>query len=202
MILDRRAFHHALLGLFAVPAVGCARRDTSESPHRVLYLLDDEARQSRVLAGARQEGTVAIYTSLNTQDSVPLTSAFEERYGVKTELWRSSSEPRRAACCRGGEGRSLCLRRLWRRTDPKWRPVSAKGCSNDSTAPTSRTWRRLRFRTTGTTSLTASTFSPSRTTPTSCSPPRCQIPTTTYCTHGSRAGSASRPAMSTGSARW
>ena len=92
MILDRRAFHHALLGLFAVPAVGCARRDTSESPHRVLYLLDDEARQSRVLAGARQEGTVAIYTSLNTQDSVPLTSAFEERYGVKTELWRSSSE--------------------------------------------------------------------------------------------------------------
>lgn len=92
MVLDRRAFHRALLGLFAVPAVGCTRPDTSGSPHRALYLLDDEARQARVLAGARQEGTVAIYTSLNTQDSVPLTSAFEERYGVKTELWRSSSE--------------------------------------------------------------------------------------------------------------
>jgi iron(III) transport system substrate-binding protein len=35
---------------------------------------------------------VAIYTSLNTQDSVPLTSAFEKKYGVKTLLWRSSSE--------------------------------------------------------------------------------------------------------------
>ena len=92
MTLDRRAFHRAVLGLFVVPGVACARRDGSESPHRALYLLDDEARQARVLAGARQEGTVAIYTSLNTQDSVPLTSAFEERYGVKTELWRSSSE--------------------------------------------------------------------------------------------------------------
>ncbi len=89
---DRRAFHRAMLGLFVVPAMACARRTASGSPHRALYLMDDEGRQGRVLAGARQEGTVVIYTSLNTQDSVPLTSAFEKRYGVKTELWRSASE--------------------------------------------------------------------------------------------------------------
>ncbi len=92
MTLDRRAFHRALLGLFVVPAAACARRDASDSPHRALYLLDDGERQDRLLAGARREGVVVIYTSLNTQDSVPLASAFETRYGVKTELWRSSSE--------------------------------------------------------------------------------------------------------------
>ena len=92
MTLDRRAFHRAVLGLFVVPGVACARRDGSESPHRALYLLDDAERQDRVLAGARQEGVVVLYTSLNTQDSVPLTAAFEKRYGVKTELWRSSSD--------------------------------------------------------------------------------------------------------------
>ena len=55
-------------------------------------MLEAADRQARVLAGARKEGVVAIYTSLNTQDSVPLTAAFEKKYGVKTQLWRSSSE--------------------------------------------------------------------------------------------------------------
>lgn len=81
-----------MIGLLVAPAIRCARSNASESPHSALYLLDGPERQDRVLAGARQEGTVAIYTSLNTQDSVPLTTAFEKKYGVTTELWRSSSE--------------------------------------------------------------------------------------------------------------
>ena len=92
MTLDRRAFHRALLGLFVVPGAACTRRDVSDSPHRALYLLDDPEREDRLLAGARREGTFVLYTSLNTQDSIPLTAAFEKRYGVKTELWRSSSD--------------------------------------------------------------------------------------------------------------
>jgi len=55
-------------------------------------MLDAADRDARILAAARREGMVSIYTSLNTQDSVPLTSAFEKKYGVKTQLWRSSSE--------------------------------------------------------------------------------------------------------------
>jgi len=89
---DRRAFHRAVLGLLCAPAIARAQRRPPDSPHRALYLLEAADRQDRILAGARREGTVAIYTSLNTQDSVPLTAAFEKRYGVKTELWRSSSE--------------------------------------------------------------------------------------------------------------
>lgn len=88
---DRRAFHRAVLGLLFAPGMARAQR-APDSPHRALYLLEGAERQGRILAGARREGTVVIYTSLNTQDSIPLTTAFEKRYGVKTELWRSSSE--------------------------------------------------------------------------------------------------------------
>src|SRR5688572_24452527 len=87
-ILGRRAF---LLGLLCAPRMARAQQ-APDSPHRALYLLEGAERQSRILAGARREGTVVIYTSLNTQDSGPLTTAFEKRYGVKTQLWRSSSE--------------------------------------------------------------------------------------------------------------
>jgi iron(III) transport system substrate-binding protein len=84
--MDRRAF---LLGLVAAPAVARAQ---ASSPHRSIYMLEAADRQARLVAGARKEGIVALYTSLNTQDSVPLTAAFEKKYGVRTELWRSSSE--------------------------------------------------------------------------------------------------------------
>ena len=84
-MIGRRAF---VLGLLGVPAVARAQ----DSPHRALYMLEAGDRASRILAGARREGLVSIYTSLNTQDSVPLTTAFEKKYGVKTQLWRSASE--------------------------------------------------------------------------------------------------------------
>ena len=89
---DRRAFHRAVLGLLCAPAVARAQLKAVDSPHGALYLLQGPKRQDRLLAGARKEGTVVIYTSLNTQDSGPVTAAFEKRYGIRTELWRSSSE--------------------------------------------------------------------------------------------------------------
>jgi iron(III) transport system substrate-binding protein len=49
-------------------------------------------RDQRVLAGAKKEGRVVVYTSLNTKDSVPIVEVFEKKYGVKVDLWRSSSE--------------------------------------------------------------------------------------------------------------
>lgn len=92
MPVDRRAFHKALLGLVAAPVAAYAQARPAASPHRALYLSAASGREAALLAGARKEGVVVLYTSLNTQDSVPLTSAFEKKYGVKTQLWRSSSE--------------------------------------------------------------------------------------------------------------
>ena len=61
-------------------------------PHRALYLYQGADRDARVLDAAKKEGTVVVYTSLNTKDSVPIKDAFEKKYGVKLVLWRSSSE--------------------------------------------------------------------------------------------------------------
>jgi len=49
-------------------------------------------RDQRLLARARQEGSVVLYTSLAPTESGPLAQAFEKKTGVKVELWRSISE--------------------------------------------------------------------------------------------------------------
>jgi iron(III) transport system substrate-binding protein len=98
-----------MLGLLFAPGMARAQRLAPDSPHRAIYLLQESDRHDRIVAGARREGMVAIYTSLNTQDSVPLTAAFEKRYGVRTELWRSSSEKVvQRAVSEAGAGRFAC----------------------------------------------------------------------------------------------
>jgi iron(III) transport system substrate-binding protein len=101
MSLDRRAFNRRVVGFLLAPTLGCrgsrpdeqpANSNAGESPHRSIYMLDAADRQDRLVAGAQREGTVVVYTSLNTQDSTPLATAFEKKYGVRTELWRSASE--------------------------------------------------------------------------------------------------------------
>src|SRR5688500_20346067 len=60
--------------------------------HKGLYMYQGADREQRLIEGAKKEKQVVVYTSLNTKDSVPITQAFEKKYGVKVELWRSSSE--------------------------------------------------------------------------------------------------------------
>ena len=77
--------------------------------NRELYLYKGADREARLLEGAKKEGPVSIYTSLNTRDSGPLTQAFEKKYGVKTLLWRSSSEKvLQRAVTEARAGRFLC----------------------------------------------------------------------------------------------
>ena len=49
-------------------------------------------RMQKLIAGAKKEGTLAIYTSLQTVDIGKLGTAFEKKYGVKVIPWRSGSE--------------------------------------------------------------------------------------------------------------
>lgn len=85
----RRQLMAATLGALAVPAVWA--QDTA-AHNRDLYLYKGGDREARLAEGAKKEGQVSIYTSLNTRDSGPITQAFEKKYGVKPLLWRSSSE--------------------------------------------------------------------------------------------------------------
>ncbi|HEY5896396.1 MAG TPA: extracellular solute-binding protein [Burkholderiales bacterium] len=79
-----------MIGLLLVPALGWAQG--KPGPHASLYLYQGADRDARVLAAAKKEGKVVVYTALNTKDSVPISESFEKKYGVKVELWRSSSE--------------------------------------------------------------------------------------------------------------
>ena len=49
-------------------------------------------RLERIVQAAKREGEVTIYTSTPVDDMKVLTDAFERKYGVKTKVWRASSE--------------------------------------------------------------------------------------------------------------
>jgi iron(III) transport system substrate-binding protein len=49
-------------------------------------------RTARLIAGAKREGTVSVYSSLTVDDMKVFGSAFEKKYGIKLQVWRSSSE--------------------------------------------------------------------------------------------------------------
>ena len=76
----------------AAVAAPLARAQDPSARNRELYLYRGADRDARLLDGARKEGTLSLYTSLNTKDSGPITEAFEKKTGVKVLLWRSSSE--------------------------------------------------------------------------------------------------------------
>ncbi len=49
-------------------------------------------RMEKLVAGAKKEGTVSVYTSLQTTDIGKLGTAFEKKYGIKVIPWRGGSE--------------------------------------------------------------------------------------------------------------
>jgi len=49
-------------------------------------------RMEKLVAGAKKEGTVSVYTSLQTADIGRLGAAFEKKYGIKMVPWRAGSE--------------------------------------------------------------------------------------------------------------
>lgn len=49
-------------------------------------------RMTRLAEGAKKEGALTLYTSVPVEDMTALTSAFEQRYGVKVRMWRASAE--------------------------------------------------------------------------------------------------------------
>lgn len=50
------------------------------------------ADPERLIAAARREGTLTLYTSAAVNDMAPVTAAFEKKFGVGVKVWRASSE--------------------------------------------------------------------------------------------------------------
>jgi iron(III) transport system substrate-binding protein len=53
---------------------------------------DKPDREQKLLEAAKKEGELNIYTSAQSDDMGALVKAFEAKYGVKVNVWRSSSE--------------------------------------------------------------------------------------------------------------
>src|SRR5215470_3541071 len=65
---------------------------TAAADNSAIYMDQGADRAERLVAKAREEGTLTLYTSLATTESGPLAQAFEKKYGVKVQLWRALSE--------------------------------------------------------------------------------------------------------------
>jgi len=74
----------ALFFLLHAALVAAANRD--------VYLDQGPDRAERLLAGAKQEGRVVVYSTMTVQDGRALGAAFERKYGVKLVHWRGSAE--------------------------------------------------------------------------------------------------------------
>lgn len=75
----------ALLAAMARPAFA------QNSAQKVLDYRGPD-RSERLVAAAKKEGVVNLYTSINAEDVKRLSAAFEAKYGVKVSVWRSRSE--------------------------------------------------------------------------------------------------------------
>jgi iron(III) transport system substrate-binding protein len=80
-----------LVGIvLAVAAALVAAAAAAEAPAVATYQGAD--RIEKLIEAARREGELTIYTSTPVDDIKVLTDAFERQYGVKTKVWRASSE--------------------------------------------------------------------------------------------------------------
>jgi len=59
-------------------------------PDLALYTGAD--REQKLVAGAKKEGELTIYTSAQADDIGALAKVFEAKYGVKVQIWRAGSE--------------------------------------------------------------------------------------------------------------
>ena len=49
-------------------------------------------REQKILAAAKKEGSLTLYTSIAEKDIAPLLGPFEKKYGIKVKTWRAGSD--------------------------------------------------------------------------------------------------------------
>ena len=72
-----------------IAALVCA--EAQAQPFSELALDGGPERFERLVAGAKKEGALTLYTSIPEKDMAVLTADFEKRYRVKVNVWRASS---------------------------------------------------------------------------------------------------------------
>jgi iron(III) transport system substrate-binding protein len=86
--VGRAAAYCVALACFLAPSAVLAQGATLAE----LAMYSGPDRTERLIAGAKREGMVSVYSSLTVDDMKVFGGAFEKKYGIKLQLWRSSSE--------------------------------------------------------------------------------------------------------------
>ena len=79
------------LGL-ACTAIIAAPPFSAQADASPIYMDRSADRDAQLLAKAKAEGTLTLYTSMSTTESGRLAQAFEKKYGIKVQIWRNLSE--------------------------------------------------------------------------------------------------------------
>jgi len=69
-------------------ATSCNKEEKKLS-NREIYLYQGPDRDQKLIANAKKEGAVTIYTSMSLKDSEPITDFFQQKYNIKVTLWRA-----------------------------------------------------------------------------------------------------------------
>lgn len=78
-----------LAAAFSMPALGQIKANATAADVG-LYAGPD--RMQKLIAGAKKEGELNLYTSAQSDDMGALVGAYEKKYGIKVSTWRASSE--------------------------------------------------------------------------------------------------------------
>src|SRR3954451_19094597 len=78
--------------LAAVMALAAALSASAQTDVAALASYLGADREQRLIEGAKKEGELTLYTSMQLESSTPLQKAFEEKYGVKVRAWRGSGK--------------------------------------------------------------------------------------------------------------
>ncbi len=78
----------AALALGAAPAWS----QVKPTPAALVAAYEGADRQERLVAGARKEGTLNLYSSIAAADVSLFTGQFEQLYGVKVNVWRAAND--------------------------------------------------------------------------------------------------------------
>ncbi len=90
MNMQRRAIlAAAVLAAFAIPSLAQVKEGATAAD---VATYSGPDRERKLVAGAKKEGQLTIYTSAQNKDMGALVEAFEKKYGIKVEMWRASSE--------------------------------------------------------------------------------------------------------------
>jgi len=85
-------FRAAAFALATLLASTLALAQERESRNRDLYQYRGADREQRLLAGAKKEGGLTLYSTMTLEDAGPLLAGFEKKYGVKVTMWRGINQ--------------------------------------------------------------------------------------------------------------